>query len=455
MRSLSYGSIVHLARSFLQSAVAWKLASSGLRFGGFIFILPITLRKLSTDDLGMWYTMLAAVGLTGLLDMGFSPTASRMASYFWGGAKELEAYSLNKSNDGNLGRPNLEGLERLTGTMRWFYLGLGITGVALLSIFGTPWVISHAKTINPQYLYIWGFLLFSLMLNSVGSVWPNLLSGIGGVRDAEITFVVATAGNYLISAILLLLGFNLWAVAIGSFFSAISTRFLGRLFFFRRVGKNFKMPIQPDVTMLKVLWPTAWRTGLVGLGGFAILYGSRLICAAKLDLATAASFALTQQLFMAISQISSAWLQVKIPLIASFRIQGQINEIRQIVFSRLLLSSFSFLFITAVFIVTAPTLFVLIKSKTDLLAAPLLGFFALIYLAETLAGLSYSIVLTENRNPFILPTVVFGTLAVGAYWVLAPKYGVAGLLFAQAAIGCCFSYWGPFRIAMKGIRRNR
>src|SRR5689334_17996727 len=83
----------------VRTAVAWSFLATALRFGSALFVLPIILRTVPSEELGLWYVFLSFGALATLVDFGFAPTISRVTSYLWAGAQELRPYGLPSNID--------------------------------------------------------------------------------------------------------------------------------------------------------------------------------------------------------------------------------------------------------------------------------------------------------------------------------------------------------------------
>src|SRR5438105_7994818 len=77
-----------------QSAVAWSFIATGFRLLSGVIVLPLVVRGLPTDHLGLWYVFLSLQGIASLFDLGFSPAVTRAAGYLWAGAQQLEKFGV-------------------------------------------------------------------------------------------------------------------------------------------------------------------------------------------------------------------------------------------------------------------------------------------------------------------------------------------------------------------------
>ena len=55
------------------SAVSWSLAVAALRAAGFLLVLPLALRRLSADELGLWYLYASIAEFCAFAELGRQP----------------------------------------------------------------------------------------------------------------------------------------------------------------------------------------------------------------------------------------------------------------------------------------------------------------------------------------------------------------------------------------------
>src|SRR6266478_1189556 len=105
-----------------QSAVAWSFLATGFRLLSGVLVLPLMVRRLPSDHLGLWYVFLSLQGIASLFDLGFSPAVTRAAGYLWAGAQQLREFGIapvDADTHANL-QPNYELLSSLVATMRLY-----------------------------------------------------------------------------------------------------------------------------------------------------------------------------------------------------------------------------------------------------------------------------------------------------------------------------------------------
>src|SRR5260221_3271184 len=245
-------------------------------------------------------------------------------------------------------------------------------------------------------------------------------------------------------------GFGLWALVVAVLVMGAVARWLGRRVFVERaVLPDGIPPANFHRDIFAAIWPNAWRMGLVSLGTFMIIQANTLVCSAFLDLKTTASYGISFQLVMLLVGISSIWVQVKMPVINQLRVAGDLAEIARIFAARMRLLILSFAAGALAIIVIAPAVLQAIGSKTNVLPMPLLSTLLLIQFLEMHHSQYGSLVLTENRNPFLRPALISGGLIVVLSAVLTPRLGVWGLLLSSGCVQLAFNNWWP---VLRGIR---
>ncbi|MEO8044791.1 MAG: O-unit flippase-like protein [Spartobacteria bacterium] len=439
------------------SAVAWSFVFTAIRAGGNLLVLPLMLHKLTPEDLGLWYVFLSLGGMASLVDFGFYPTMSRVTAYLWAGAEEIQGTgvaTVPRAEDAARA-PNYRLLADLVKTMQIYYRGIGILITGLMGIFGSLWIMHKAHSLPDARLVLWAWLLFlaGIFVNITSGMWHPLLSGINQVRLNQQVFVIGLIVNYLTIAIGLLLGAGLFAPVAGFFLMGAISRGAARYKFNQFTeAKEHAPTARWSAKLLRGLWPTAWRTGIVTLGIFGTLNLGTLICSAFLGLKAAASYGLSMQLVLAAVAIAASFFAVKLPIIAQMHALGKVREIGNLVFPRMR-------WFWAVYIGLAVFTIVFgervihgwFHSKTPLLSTPLLIGLFIVTGLEGHHGLFRELAVTAHRNPFAAPVVVSGILIVLFSLLLVPRIGLWGLIVVPGIIQLSFNNWWTVLVGLRSM----
>lgn len=439
------------------SAVVWTLVFAVIRSCGNVLVLPLMLHKLPAEDLGFWYVFLSLAGLSGLVDMGFFPTMSRVTAFLWAGAEQIQKLGISTVHEeaGPVRPPNYRLLADLVKTMRLYYLGLGILITLLMGIFGTIWVMHKAQHLADARTILAAWLLFlpAVLVNTTSGMWHPLLSGINQVRLNQQILVWSLIANYAVTLLGLLLGAGLFAPVAGYFIMGVLSRMVAQVKFSQlSQASAYAKSARGSRELLNTLWPTAWRTGIVALGIYATLSVNTLICTAYLGLKATASYGLSMQLALAAVSIATGFFSVKIPLIAQLHARGRVNEISRFIFPRL--RWFWVVYITlslAAILFGQQVLQNALHSNTSLLPTPLLTALLVVVGLEGHHAIFREITLTSHRNPFAKPVVISGILIVILSVTLVRWIGLWGLVLAPGLVQICFNNWWTVLVGLKSM----
>ena len=437
------------------SAVAWSLVFTAIRAGGNLLVLPLMLHKLSPEDLGLWYVFLSLGGMASLIDFGFFPTMARVTAYLWAGAEEIQETGVQtvRATGNTPLSPNYRLLADLVKTMQIYYRGIGVLVTILMGVFGTFWIVHKAHLLPDARAVFWAWFLFlgGIFVNVTSGMWHPLLSGINQVRLNQQVFVCGLIANYLTIVIGLLLGAGLFVPVAGFLLMGVVSRGLARIKFnqFTRAQEH-AAAARWSSKLLRGLWPTAWRSGIVTLGIYATLNLGTLICSTFLGLKAAASYGLSMQLVLAAVAIASSFILVKIPLIAQMHALGNVGEIKRTVFPRMR-------WFWAVYVGLAMVTIFLgdrvihgwFHSQTPLLSKPLLTALFIVAALEGHHGVFRELAVTAHRNPFAGPVIISGILIVIFSIVVVRQIGLWGLILVPGIVQISFNNWWTVRVGLK------
>jgi O-antigen/teichoic acid export membrane protein len=437
-----------------QSAVVWSLFATAVRLFSGVLVLPLVVRRLPSDHLGLWYVFLSLQGIAALFDLGFSPAVTRAAGYLWAGATELKPFGVAAQPRSSVPRsPNYELLSALVSTMKLYYRFFGIVSALIMLVIGGAWVwfktqhLADASTLRTCY----AVFVFAGFLNATGDLWPAFLSGINAVRPAQKILLGSGLLNLFVVTAGLLANLKIWALVLGVLCSGVFIRWSGRKLFLDLAGNQLERRLRPRWQLIKTLWPTAWRSGLVSLGGYLVLSANTLICSGFLNLRITASYGVSLTLIGLLNSVSATFTNIKAPLANQLRATGETDKIASLWIQRTRISMLIYILGALVLLVTGNSLFHLIGSKTTLLPNPQLALAVLIIGLEMHHVLYALLIVSENQNPFVLPALLSGAATVSLSLLLTPRFGVWGMLLAQGCTQAAFNNWWTVHRAIRGL----
>jgi O-antigen/teichoic acid export membrane protein len=454
--------ITERCRSFVlrfnNSAVVWSWGLNFLRLGTGLLLLPLLLR-LPTEDLGLYWVLLGLQAIVPLLDLGFLPSIDRAVGYAMGGAKNLKQQGPpdGASSDAS---PNYALLWRLLHVTRALYRWLSLLLLFGLGAWGTYTVeLGVQETSAPARAWAaWGITLMACALEMYAGWWSIYLRALNKVLLYSQIVVAAYAIKFLLSCALLLADTGLLAVPIASLVSSLISRAFAR----KQCLKFLSAHPHPPPSGVEVratvwtLWPNSWRTALHYLSSYLTSNANAFICLLFLGLAVNAAYGLSLQIVVICQGMASVWTHVKWPLFSQLRARQDLATLRRTFRNRLWLASVTYATLAGlVLLLHEPLLHALRSGKTVLPFPwfPLLllnGWFEMHYI------LWGTLVATENRAPFVVPSIITSVtsllLTVGL--VHHANLGAGALVVGPFVAGCAFNYWYWPREGARGIKTS-
>ena len=434
-----------------QSAMLMGVLGNGIRFGANLMLLPLVLdpRRLTSSELAMWAVFVTLGSFGNLADFGFGSTIPRIYSYLWAGADDFDAEGAPVSKPD--GKPNIARIQQLNATVRSLYLKLSLAAMFLLAVAGTIYLVKPAceSGYALKVWWLWGLFLIAIGYNLATSYWMMAAQGLNRVRDMEIAAVLSGLSYVGCAAILLLLGAGLSAMVAATFLKGIVMRQKCRQVCELIVPRPAE-EVPPDPSIIRKLWPNAFKFGVLSVGGYLLMSCPILICRAFLGEKVTASFFLTSQVGVYAVSLASLWLTVKWPQIAILRTQGRLEEMASLFARRLGLVMVSFVALALVVFFAGNALLEWRGKNTRLLAPPFLAFY-LIYLAQNIFYVQFgALAFTENVVPFFKIAIFTGIAACALSLTLTPWFGLWGLLISPLIAETICSNWYTVRRGFQG-----
>lgn len=289
-----------------------------------IVVLPLLLTRLTTEEIYLWYLFSAIAGFQLLIDIGFSPTFSRVIAYAMGGA---DVHTLGKPRGDAQGSPNWHSLERICSTMSYVYTRLGIAWFLLLLCVGTLAVVRPIGVIENSHAawLAWIVVLVSSTFNFFGIAYSSYLQGVNKIAVLRRWEIVTSIVSTVSSVLILNLGGDLLALVIAHqgwmVVNVIRNRWLSRKVLGGRKKTFHGSAIDADV--LNAVWPSTWRTGVGVFTSSGIMQASGIIYAQIASPSAVATYFLALRLIQAVSQFSQAPFYSKLPSLARMYSEGR------------------------------------------------------------------------------------------------------------------------------------
>lgn len=408
-------------------------------------MLPIVLRILSTDELGMWFVFGSIAALVSLLDFGFSPSMMRNVIYAWSGAKKLYAEGTPEI-DISLGT-NYVLLRKLIIASKKIYLMIAVFAGVILLLVGTPYINSLIDSTQSSFIIAWIIYSIGVFFNLYTSFWNPFLKGIGAIKEANMALVFSKIVYMIFTTIGLHLGGGLVWLSVMYLLFGLVLRELSK-YFFVRISKinEFKSEVNESIDakeILRVIWPNARRLGVVMIGAWLINRSTTLLSSHFLGLSITAQYGLSIQLLTFVGGMSSLLFNSYVPEITSLKISGDRNRYNAL-FARSMITQWVMSItgiLSVVFIV--PYALDFIGSNSMLLPTSTLLLLGLVLFLEWNHSTFATLITLGNSVPFVNASLLSGVGIVITALLFAynTEMGVLGLILAQGIVQLVYNNW--------------
>lgn len=421
--------------SISKKAIVWSYLAQFFMIGTGLITLPVVLKTLSPQEVGLNYIFLSVNSIIALLDMGFSSQFARNITYLFSGAQNLqrEGFDLHYSNVIN---------ERLLvttlKTAKKLYKILSFIGLTLLLTLGTLY-ISHVtdgfKTVNNS-LAIWLIFCVSCFFNIYYLYLSAFLQGRGLVEVSQKGQVFSKITQIVITLSLLFSGSGLIGVVISTLLSPFVFRYYSYHKFYdsyiKAIVKKFEIDKKDQKEVFFILLYNAKKMGIIGVLATAIGYASTIIIGIFLPLTDVASYGLMVQLVGIIITVSRTYSYSLSPQFANLMVQQKHEELA----NKFGLSIGVFICIQIVGLIgmiSLPTFIRLLEFKTTLPSLYIVVLFYIYKFFEQNQSLYCQLMIIENNLVFYKSAVITGFSTVFSLFLfLRMGYGLLGVVIAQS-----------------------
>lgn len=419
-----------------------------IKVGAGVLLYPFILSSLSAETVGVWTIFSTIAVLTTIFDFGFNQSFRRNVAYIFSGVSVFKVQGYEYVETSQSGYVDYGLLKSTIRAMRHFYARIAIVLFALLISIGTIYIHTLLSNYSGDKIEVYAswvivcavncFLLYTMYFES-------LLIGCGKVKRAN---QILLFGNltYLLAAIILLsLGFGLLAVVSSQALSVIVIRiFSYKAFYTLDIKKNLASADDNRRSeVMKAITPNAVKLGFTSLGGFAITRSSTFIGSIYVPLADMASYGISLQIVVLISQIAMVLTRVYQPKIYQWRVERSDAQLKKIYFATSAFLLLVFVVAGVVLVLCGDWMLELVGSNTVLLPSSLLLLLSLQYYLETNHINAAEFLLSKNEVPFFKASLISAAGVVILLYVFEAyaRLGVAGMILAPLLVQAAYQNW--------------
>lgn len=439
--------------------VIWGYLAQFFSIASGVILLPLVLKMLSAEEVGMNYLMLSVGQLVVLVDFGFSPQFSRNITYVYSGAQRLLRKGIEKNDSSNNVVINYRLLSTLIGTARWLYRVLAGIVLLLMLTMGSIYIYYVTKgftNIQNSFL-VWVIFSFGVFFQIYYSYYSSLLTGSGKIMESKKAMIYTSVLKILLTYALLYGGLGLLGIVIANSISPFLTRYLSYKYYFTSELKGnispYKIELKEKLSLFKTLWYNSKKMGIATVSGYLTYGASTLMAGIYLSLSDVASYGLMIQLVSLIGGISGILFVIYQPRFASLQMSNNVKALQKE--SAYTMCMFYGLFIIGTFclILIVPSILHLLGSQTVLPSMGILLACTLFRLLDNNFWNLCQIVIAGNEFPFLKSCFYTALgIVVGTYISLAwLHWGIWGIVIATGFVQTVWNNWYWPHYVMKEI----
>jgi len=420
-------------------------------------ILAFILNRFASEEVAVFMLFATIISFSALLDFAGYGTFSRLVSYIKGGATSLDNFK-DKKNKILLEGTNWPLMKKLYGTIGYVFTILSISVFVIVGSVGT-WSVNRviSFTSNPTEMwYAWIIVLISITIGMYGRKYTTILHGLNYIP-------LLNRWNILISALTLIFSFItvivsnslLYLIIVMQFFRVITVLIHRYLVNYHIENKRFKdyKSFLWDQSIFNSAWSPSWRSMIVIIASTGIVELSGIIYAQIGNADNISSYLLAVRLINIISNVSKAPFYSKLPLFATLRAKGELNELSSITNYSIKTSLYTFVF-AAFFtgLLITPSLN-FINSSIVFIPYTMWGLMCIIFFLERHHAVHAQIYSTTNHIPFWVPVGISGVINMSIALFLMNKIGYWAFPIALGVSNLFINNWWNVKISLRSINQ--
>lgn len=438
--------------------IIWSYIAQFFNMGASIIILPIILKTLPQDILGIWYIFLTIGTFVTLLDFGFQSAFTRNVAYAFGGATMLLKEGIDPFAP-VMDHPNYALLKSIIKGMKLFYGTVSFIILGLLTVLGTVYIlhISSFLTNSDDILATWFIYAIGVSIEFFYFYYSSLLLGRGLIKENNILIIITKSVYIIVTVIGLLCGYGIISVSVATGVSVIVNRIFAHRFFFKNGLK--KMLIESSYYSQNILPIIRYNASKVGLAELAIFFTTRgniFFASLFLPLSVVGQYGLTMQLILFVSRVSQLYFQTHMPLFTQFQIENRKKNILKIFSESIFVMSLTYFSAALIIVFCGNQILQLIHSQTYLLPTLPLILLFLVYYLDVNHVLPLLLLTTKNRIPYLYASLFsgFSIALLSPLFMGVFHWGVYGIIGATGIVQLLYHNWKWPLVVVKDLNTS-
>ena len=317
--------------------IIWNYVGTAVSMASGFLLLPLLIRYLSADELGLWYVYVAVSNLTQLFEFGFSPTFARNIVYCLSGSSRLSKKGAIET--GSSSSVDWHMLRALLATSKFVYAVIAAIALIVACTVGSAYIaVLTQETGGVEKWISWGLFCLSIYLNLYFLYSISFLRGVGDVASENKSKTYAKISQLILSAVLLMIGFGLLGASVGFLANGLVLRlFAGKYFsMHEEITKGIASDSSP-ISKIEIkavfseISSIAWRDGAVQIALYASTQATSIVSSLFLGLAETGMYSVMLQLGTAVYNFAGAFVKSYFPTFQASFAKQDVGGMRSIV----------------------------------------------------------------------------------------------------------------------------
>ena len=420
----------------------WAYIGNFFKVAANIILLPVVLKMLSDDELGIWYVFGSVSQIVVLLDFGFAATVARNIAYAWCGVDSLQKDSVGPLRKGQ--ETNFEYFKQVLDTCRIIYLI--IAGVALLLLLSAG--LFYIRSLDETAIAAWIIYSIGVAVNLLYCYYTSFMRGIGAIAENNKAAVISKTTQIVFTIALLMAGMGIMGVSIAYLASGLVLGIASKLYFenYENIKEKLKTvknrsTIAEIKNMFGIIWYNASKDGLVTVANYLNTQANTLICSSVLGLATTGSYGLSVQLATITVTIAGIPFSSALPKLQEKAAQKDKDGSCRLFSGTMVMFVASYIALTGVVVLLLPVIKWL-KPTLIIDVSMLLIVFFLLFI-DKIYHLCASLISTFNTLPYTNAFFISSICSVILSYVLATYtyLDLWGIMLSPIIVAAAYNLW--------------
>lgn len=428
-----------------KSDIIWSYIAQFFNMGAGIIILPVILKTLPQDVLGIWYIFVTIGTFVTLLDFGFQSAFTRNVTYAFGGATTLLKEGIDPSAP-IMDRPNYALIKSLIKGMKLFYGTVSLLILGLLTVLGSIYILHISSSLDnsDEILTAWFIYAVAVSIEFFYLYYDSLLLGRGFIKENNVLIIIAKSVYITVTVVGLVCGYGIISISIATCLSFVIKRIFSHRFFFKNgLKKLLRESSYHSQNVLPIIRYNASKVGLAELAIFFTTRGNLFFASLFLPLSIVGQYGLSMQLILFVSRISQLYFQTHMPLLTQFQIENRKNDIRKIFSESVLIMTLTYLSAALVIVLFGNRILELIHSQTYFLPTLPLVLLFVVYYLDVNHVLPLLLLTTKNRIPYLYASLFsgFSIALLSPLFMGVFHWGVYGIILSTGIVQLLYHNW--------------